>query len=84
MYTKIKLFDQDFIKNNKDKCKYIYENKEYELEAYFNLSNYNKDKIVIKLKGINNVIDMSYIFNCCYSLSSLPDISNGILIILQI
>jgi len=72
---KIKLFGQDFIKNNKDKCKYIYENKEYELEEYFKLSNSNKDKLVIKLKGINNVTNMSDMFSGCLSLSSLPDIS---------
>ena len=28
---KINIFGANFVKNNKDKCKYIYENKEYEL-----------------------------------------------------
>ena len=28
---KIKIFDEDFIKNNKDKCKIIYNNQEYNL-----------------------------------------------------
>ena len=73
--TQIRLFGEDFIKNNKDKCKYIYEDKEYELEEYYKLSNYNKDKLEIKLKGNNNIINMSYMFNDCSSLISLPDIS---------
>ena len=74
--TKIKLFGYSFIKNNKDKCKYIYDNKEYELELYFKLSNKNKDKLIIKLKGIKNVTNISYMFNDCSSLLSLPDIYN--------
>ena len=72
--TKIRLFGEDFIRNNKDKCKYIYEDKEYELESYFTLSNYNKDKLEIKLKGINNIINMGSMFYNCSSLSLLPDI----------
>ena len=28
---KINIFGKKFVENNKDKCKYIYENKEYEL-----------------------------------------------------
>jgi len=73
--SKIRLFGEIFIENNKDKCKYIYEDKEYELESYFILSNYNKDKLEIKLKGINNITNMSYMFYNCSSLLSLPDIS---------
>ena len=34
---KINIFGEDFIKNNKDKYKYIYENKEYEWTQYFDL-----------------------------------------------
>ena len=35
----------------------------------------NKDEFEIKLKGINNITNMSYMFSECESLSSLPDIS---------
>ena len=35
----------------------------------------NKDEIKIKLKGINNISNMSWMFSGCNSLSSLPDIS---------
>ena len=53
----------------------IIDNKEYKISEYFNIQNYNKDKIIIKLKGINNITNMSYMFSRCSSLSSLPDIS---------
>ena len=75
----IKIFDFDnrFIKNNKDKCKIIYEEKEYEIKEKLDIDN-NKIKneiLEIKLKGINNITDMSYMFYECYNLSNLPDIS---------
>ena len=69
---KIKIFGYDFVKNNKDKCKIIYNNKEYELTEYFN----NIDnELKIKLKGITKITNMSCMFYNCSSLSSLPDIS---------
>ena len=63
----IKLFGLNFIKNNKDKCKYIYENKEYELKEYLYIYDNNNDEIEIKLI-INNVTDMNAIFSNCSSL----------------
>jgi len=75
--TKIKIFGKNFVKNNKDKCKIICQNKSYDLSEYFDLSDYdkNKDILTIKLKGINNISNMSYMFNKCLSLDSLSDIS---------
>ena len=32
----------------------IIDNKEYEITEKYNVSNYNKNKLQIKLKGINN------------------------------
>ena len=40
--NKIKILGNTFIKNNKDKCKIIYENKEYDLIEEFNINNNNK------------------------------------------
>ena len=73
----LKIFGLEFVKNNKNKCKIIYENKEYKLEEYININikNNKKDKIEIKLKGINSITNMSYMFYECKSLFSLPDIS---------
>ena len=76
---KVQIFGQDFINNNIFKCKIIYNNKEYELTKYFSDINNrykNKDPFTFKLKGINNITDMSFMFDNCSSLSSLPDISN--------
>ena len=75
--SNIKIFDKYFINNNRKKCKFIYEDKSYELIEHFNLSNYkiDKDILEIKLTGINNVTNMSYMFCGCSSLMSLPDIN---------
>ena len=76
---KIRIFGQDFVYNNIYKCKIIYNNEEYELDEYINNidEDYNnKDEFTLKLRGINNVTDMSSMFEGCESLSSLPDISN--------
>ena len=56
--------------------------KEYfnDIDEYYN----NKDEIKIKLKGINNITNMRFMFSGCKSLYSLSDISNGILPILLI
>ena len=77
---KVIIFGYSFVKNNRDKCKIIYKNKEYELKEYFNDidNNYNnKDIISLKLKGINNITNMGGMFLCCASVISisLPDIS---------
>ena len=75
---KVKIFDKHFIDNNLHKCKILYKNKEYDLTEYFEDIDYNynnKDEFIIKLKGINNITNMSYIFSRCNSLFSLPDIS---------
>ena len=75
---KVKIFGETFVKNNKDKCKILYKNKEYKLKKYFDEidKKYNyKDTISFRLKGINNITDMSYMFSECNSFYSLPDIS---------
>ena len=72
---KVKIFGSVFVDNNINKCKIIYNNKEYELREYLNnIDKDNKDTIKIKLKGIKNVTDMSYMFHDCKSLYSIPDL----------
>ena len=56
----------------------IIDNKEYEIIDKYNIKNYNNNELNIKLKGINNVTDMSFMFNECSSLISLPNISKWI------
>ena len=71
---RVKIFDNIFIRKNKNKCKIIYKSKIYELKEYFEDidKDYNhKDLIKFKLTFIHNIIDISYIFNNCDSLISL-------------
>ena len=75
---KIKIFGENFVKTNKDLCKlYIY-GEEYELCSYLDEKEIklNRDILKIKLRGINNIIDLSGMFEECSTLRSLPDISN--------
>ena len=72
----LRILDKYFIKQNKNKCKLIYNNKKYKLKEYFEeIDNNYKDKDVIKLKlyNINNISDMSRMFYGCYHLSSFSE-----------
>ena len=75
--NKIKIFDSTFVSNNKDKCSIKIDGIKKELSEYIELTNEQKLKktIEIKLTGIENVTDMSYMFFECSSLNDLPDIS---------
>ena len=39
---RIRLFGNEFVNNNKEKCKIIIDEKEYELKAYHEFENYSK------------------------------------------
>ena len=74
----VQLFGEDFVRRYKNtNLKLIIEGKEQDLinEKYTNLLINKKETLQIKLKGINNITDASYMFNNCKSLISLPDIS---------
>ena len=74
----IKLFDSNFAKWNKDKCKIIYNEKEYDLMEYFTFdNNYNhNDSIKIQLRINNNITDISDMFYECKELLSIRDLSD--------
>ena len=78
----IKIFGSEFVENNKNKCKMIIDNKEYEISEIYDVKSNNNNKLNIKINGINNITDMSYMFNDCLSLTSHLIFQNGILIIL--
>ena len=71
----IKILGKQFIEKNKNKCYIIYKNKKYELNEYFKVEEMNKN-LEIKIKGINRITDISYMFYECSSLISIDDISN--------
>ena len=68
---KMRIFGKNFVNNNKDKCKIIYKNKEYELKENFEDIdiNYNySDIIILTLRIFKNINDMSFMFNECIRL----------------
>ena len=69
---RIKLFGEEFVKNNKERCKMIINNKEKEICEYLDI---DKNILEIKLKEIKSIDNMSYMFSGCDSLETLPDIS---------
>ena len=73
---KIRIFGENFVTKNRDKCKIIYEEKEFELTEYFEDLNNNKflfiDLIILILKiDDNNITDISYMFSECNTLLSI-------------
>ena len=71
---KINIFGYKFVEKNKNNCKMIIDNMEYEITNKYDIKNYKYNKLNIKLKGIEKISDMSHMFFACSLLSSLPDI----------
>ena len=72
----IKLFGSGFAYNNKDKCKIIYNKKEFDLMEYFtfdNNHNHNSNKIQLRIN--NNITDISGMFYQCKELLSISYLS---------
>ena len=74
---KLRIFGYNFVYNNKKNCTIIINGIEKELTEMLEIGDELKNKYIleIKLKGIKNISNMSYIFAHCSSLISLPDIS---------
>ena len=76
-----KIFGSRFVKNNKDKCKIIIDDIKFELTGYLgnflfkNHNNKNNNMLELKLIGLNNILDASYMFYNCSSLISIKEIS---------
>ena len=74
--SKNKLFGEIFVRNNKNNCKIEINGNEKELFSFYDIEKLEENGILeIKLKGINNIKNMSCMFCGCLSLLSLPDIS---------
>ena len=71
----IRIFGDKFVKNNKKLCKIIINGKEFDITTNINKNQLNNGILEIKLKGIKNIKNMSYMFHRCDKLKSLPDIS---------
>ena len=71
-----KIFGDSFVEYYKDMCKIECEGNIYDLKEYFDTTNLkNQEKLEIKLIGIENIDDMSFMFHNCTSLLYLPDVS---------
>ena len=73
--NKIRIFGKEFVENNKSKCKIEYNDGCHTLREYIEIKNDKGDFIEIKLNGINDITDLSYMFADCEMLISLSDIS---------
>ena len=77
----VRIFGKAFINKNKGKYKIIYKNKEYVIKEYFEEiinNNYNDNNLIkIKIKIINNISNMSHMFEGCNTLISLSEIIKG-------
>ena len=74
--NKIRIFGNNFVNNNKDKYRIIYKNKEYKLKEYFEEidKNYNSNNLIkLRLKIINHIINLNYIFEDCNTLISVSE-----------
>ena len=74
----LKIFGSKFISNNLNKCKILFNDNEYDLSHTFYSSDmpniYTKDLTII-LKGINNIINMSSMFEGCSNIKSIYGIN---------
>ena len=72
----IKIVSEDFVKNNKDKCKLIINGNEKQLCEYINIKKMNiKEELEVILKETNTITSMYRMFRDCPNLFSLPDFS---------
>ena len=75
--NKIRLFGDQFVKRYKDKCKLIINKIEGNLCTFINVEKIKSQKteLVVTLKGISNIKNMSYMFSECNNLSPISDFS---------
>ena len=77
-YDCIKLFGEEFVKDNINNCYLLIDNDEVELCEYLYLNEEQKKKNELKIKLIekDKITSMNYLFSRCDLLKELPDISN--------
>ena len=76
------LFGKQFVENNKFKCKVIIEGIEHELDYGYTMYNSKLNRYIheIKIKGIKNITDFSYMFS---GINNLVSILNNPYIIIK-
>ena len=72
---KIKIFGDDFVKNNNKNCFILKEEEQIELSSEYEIrENHNKEILELKLIETNTIYNMSHMFDECETLLELPDI----------
>ena len=67
----LRIFRKKFVIHNKNKCQIIYKDKIYNIKEYFediDNNSHQEDLIKLKLTGIKNIKDLSYMFYGCFQL----------------
>ena len=73
---KIRIFGDTFVKNNKSNFQMIINDKNYELDSFYIIKNVKENEILqIKLKQIRKITNLSGMFEGCFDLIELHDIS---------
>ena len=75
-----RVLGKEFIRNNKNKGKFIIKNKKYDLIEFIDATNIEEDEIKIKLVLKDNIYDKSCMFKDCESLikfSINTDVNNN-------
>ena len=70
--SEINLFGEEFVYNNRNKCKIIYNNNIYELKPKIKFK--KNEQLILKLKIISNLTNMEKMFYNCSNVILLPDI----------
>ena len=71
----IKLFSEEFLKKNKNNFNILINDNEFELTENYLCQKDDKGELEVKLIAINNIDDLSYMFNECSLLTTLEGIS---------
>jgi len=69
----MRIFSKIFVNKNKDICQMVIENKVYELKETFNIKDYKKKELEIKLKNIERCDYFCSMFDRSISLLSIPE-----------
>ena len=71
----IRLFGDEFVKNNINNCYLLIDGKQIKLCKELALSHEQKKKTILEIKliEINKITNMKSLFHYCSSLNSLPD-----------
>ena len=73
---KIRIFGDVFVENNISNFQMIIKDKNYKINSFYYIKNEKENDILkIKLKQMKNVTNLSWMFNECFALIELPDIS---------